>query len=166
MKEKIKEIVNSKMKINSLSGPPRCRWVCFFIKTDLEKCSIRSLAHQLILYSEWVPSEWESKQLIKKKNHNNPQVTHTNPIHQLTSCEKLHVCIIKSIKLIFNFQLPASCCLVWKSNLVLIRREICREGSRSLWSERTAEEDLFTAGFVIMNWFLARSDAAFHFTSC
>ncbi len=31
-------------------------------QTDLEKCSITSLGHQC---SEWVPSEWESKQLIK-----------------------------------------------------------------------------------------------------
>ncbi len=34
-------------------------------RTDLEKFSITSLAHQWILCSEWVPSEWESKQLIK-----------------------------------------------------------------------------------------------------
>ncbi len=40
-------------------GYPRCRWVCFFIKTDLEKISITSLAHQWILFSEWVPSGWE-----------------------------------------------------------------------------------------------------------
>ncbi len=32
---------------------------------DLEKCSITSLAQQWILCSEWVPSERESKQLIK-----------------------------------------------------------------------------------------------------
>ncbi len=36
------------------SGYPRCRWVCLFIRTDLEKFSITSLAHQLILFSEWV----------------------------------------------------------------------------------------------------------------
>ncbi len=30
-----------------------------------EQISITSLAHQWILCSEWVPSEWESKQLIK-----------------------------------------------------------------------------------------------------
>ncbi len=36
-----------------------------FIGTDFEKFSITSLAHQWILCSEWVPSEWESKQLIK-----------------------------------------------------------------------------------------------------
>ncbi len=32
---------------------------------NLEKCSITSLSHQWIFYSEWVPSEGESKQLIK-----------------------------------------------------------------------------------------------------
>ncbi len=37
----------------------------FVSSSDLEKCSITSLAHQWILCSEWVPSEWESKQLIK-----------------------------------------------------------------------------------------------------
>ncbi len=35
------------------------------------------ITFQWILCSEWVPSEWESKQLI----HN------TTPVHQLTSCE-------------------------------------------------------------------------------
>ncbi len=35
------------------------------MRTDLKKFSITSLAHQWILCSEWVPSEWESKQLIK-----------------------------------------------------------------------------------------------------
>ncbi len=51
-------------KMYSPSDHPRCRWVCFFMWTDLEKCSITSLACCLILCSEWVPSEWESKQLI------------------------------------------------------------------------------------------------------
>ncbi len=37
----------------------------FVSSSDLEKCSIASLSHQWILCSEWVPSEWESKQLIK-----------------------------------------------------------------------------------------------------
>ncbi len=56
----------------SPSSCPRCRWVCFFIRTDLEKISITSLAHQWILCSEWVPSEWEykgsRKQRLVKKN--------------------------------------------------------------------------------------------------
>ncbi len=36
-----------------------------FSLNQIEKCSIASLTHQRILCSEWVPSEWESKQLIK-----------------------------------------------------------------------------------------------------
>ncbi len=32
----------------------------FFIRADLEKCIIISIADQLIHCSEWVPSEWES----------------------------------------------------------------------------------------------------------
>ncbi len=36
----------------SPSGRPRCRWVCFFIRTDLEKCSIASPAHRCILCSD------------------------------------------------------------------------------------------------------------------
>ncbi len=42
----IKEIVPSKMKMCW-----RCFWVCFFIRTDLEKCSITSLALQWPLCS-------------------------------------------------------------------------------------------------------------------
>ncbi len=53
------------LNIYSPSGQPRCGWACLFIRTDLEKFSITSLAHQRILCSEWVPSEWASKQMIK-----------------------------------------------------------------------------------------------------
>ncbi len=56
--------------------------ICWYFLSDLEKCWIASLAHQWILCSEWVPSEWESKQLIKTS-----QVTHTTPVHQLMSYE-------------------------------------------------------------------------------
>ncbi len=53
-----------------------------FSSSDLEKCSTASLSQQWILCSEWVPSEWVSKQLIKTS-----QVIHTTPVHQLTSWE-------------------------------------------------------------------------------
>ncbi len=46
-----------------------------FLVTDLEKfiyLIIISLAHQWILCSEWVPSEWESKQLIKSSEVMHP----------------------------------------------------------------------------------------------
>ncbi len=56
--------IKTVLKMSSPSGDPRCRWVCFFIRTDLETFSMTSLVHQWIICSEWVPSEWESKQLI------------------------------------------------------------------------------------------------------
>ncbi len=49
------------LKMDLPSDHPNCAWVCFFI----QKFCIASLAHQWILCSEWVPSEWESEQLIK-----------------------------------------------------------------------------------------------------
>ncbi len=66
---------------------PRCWWVCFFIRFgemyQYVSCS------SMDAHSEWVPSEWESKHLIK-----NITMIHTTPVHQLTSCEgpKLRVC--------------------------------------------------------------------------
>ncbi len=44
------------LNIYSLSGHPRCRAVCFFIRTGLDKCIIALFAHQWILCSKWVPS--------------------------------------------------------------------------------------------------------------
>ncbi len=57
-----KRIVHPKRKISSRSGQPMCSYV---IATCLEKFSITSLAHKWILCSEWVPSEWEFRQLHK-----------------------------------------------------------------------------------------------------
>ncbi len=48
--------------------------------SDLEKCSIASLAQQWMLCSEWVPSEWESDKNITI-------IIHTTPVHQLMSSE-------------------------------------------------------------------------------
>ncbi len=50
------------LKIYLPAGHPRWRWVCFFIRTDLEIIRITSPAHKWIICSEWVSSEWESKQ--------------------------------------------------------------------------------------------------------
>ncbi len=80
------------LKIYSPSGPTRCSYVCFIIRTDLEEFSITSFTHQRTLYSEWVPSEWEFKQLIK-----NITIIHkwsTWPISSTNVLwnERLHVC--------------------------------------------------------------------------
>ncbi len=66
-----------RLKMYSSSGHPKCRWVSNFTGTELEKFSVTSLAHQLILFSEWVPSEREFKQLI-----NTSQIIHMTPVHQ------------------------------------------------------------------------------------
>ncbi len=42
------------------------------------------LAHQWILCCEWVPSEWESRELIKTSLQ---EVIQTTPVHQLTYSE-------------------------------------------------------------------------------
>ncbi len=64
---------------------PRCRGVCWM---DLEKFNIAPLAHQWILCSEWVPSEWESKLLIKS------QGIHTTPVHQLIKSCEAKICVV------------------------------------------------------------------------
>ncbi len=61
-----------------------CRWDCFFIRTNLETFSITLLAHQWILCSEWVPSECESKQLIK--NTTIIHKYHSHALHTLSHC--------------------------------------------------------------------------------
>ncbi len=45
------------LKMYSTSGHLICRWVCFFMRTNMEKYSSTSLAHQWILCMEWVPSD-------------------------------------------------------------------------------------------------------------
>ncbi len=52
-----KRIVHIEIKMYSPSGHAKCRWVCFFIWTDMKKLNITSVAHQWILCSKWVPSE-------------------------------------------------------------------------------------------------------------
>ncbi len=66
--------------------------ICFFMGSDLKKCSITSLAHQWILCSEWVPSEWESKQLIKIHLHDGlVSYKHSFSLHK-TSIDGLEWC--------------------------------------------------------------------------
>ncbi len=67
-----------------------------------KKLSISSLVHQLIFRSEWVPSEWESKQLIKKR-HNDPEVIHMTPVNQLMSCETKSYLLVRNKSIIKAF---------------------------------------------------------------
>ncbi len=91
-----KGIVHPKMYIYSPSGHSSCRWVCSFIRTHLEKCNITSLAHQWMLWSEWVPSEWDSKQLIKTL------IIHTTPVHQSSRACETKSCVFVRNKFIIK----------------------------------------------------------------
>ncbi len=68
--------------------------------------------------------QWESEQLIK--HHNNPQVIHTPPVHQLMSCETKATCFVLNKSIIKNFYFKSFlmdkihvlcpyCFLQWKS---------------------------------------------------
>ncbi len=104
------------LKMYSLSGHPRCRWVCFFIWTDLEKCSITAVAHQWILCSEWVPSEWESKQLIKTSQNFTSNPHNSSPSINIFITENLHVCNLKPLLPAKIWVLyPKYCFLQWKT---------------------------------------------------
>ncbi len=76
-------------------GHPICKWVCFFVRTDSEKYSITSLAHQWILCSEWVPSEWESIQLIKTSQLSacNPHLSSPSIVTMSSQCEEEKLCV-------------------------------------------------------------------------
>ncbi len=54
--------------------------MCCQCSSNLEKCSIPSIADQWMLCSEWVPSEWV-------QTADNITIIHTSPVHQLTSWE-------------------------------------------------------------------------------
>ncbi len=93
-----KRIVHSKMKICSKFTHPQANHdvdeVVFFIGTDLQKCSVTSLAHHWILC---VPSEWVFKQMIKTS-----QSTSNHEFSSLTSCEVKRCVFVKNV---FNFKL-------------------------------------------------------------
>ncbi len=124
--------------IYSPSGYPR--WICFFIGTDLEKFSITSLAHQWIPCSEWVPSEWGSKQLIKTSQ------IYMTPVHLFFFYfNRFHLKYESSID---NIALSSEKVLL----LVWIRKEICRDQA---WFTSDNSPKWFKNKYVqwILKWF-------------
>ncbi len=76
--------LKEKLTQNENPQPQAIRDVNEFVSlSDLEKCNITLLVHQWIHCTEWVPSEWESKQLIKTSQFQ--QIIHRTPVYQ--SCE-------------------------------------------------------------------------------
>ncbi len=89
-------------KMWSPPGHLRCKWVSFFIGTDLKKFGITWLAQQWMLCSEWVPSESESKQLIKTSHLSICNPHHPSPSINVMWREKLSVCKKQINQDIFN----------------------------------------------------------------
>ncbi len=111
-----------------------------------------------MLCSEWVPSEWESKQL---KNNNNPQVIHTSPVHQLISGEdkNSNKSIIKMLltKIRVHNNASSSEKVVWSEsgeNSVQIKQRLQDKTALNkyvagFWCERWQEMDFYTGGSVM-----------------
>ncbi len=83
----VKGIVHPKIKFS---------WKCTHSQAvqDFKKLSISSLVHQWILCSDWLPSEWESKQLIKTS-----QWSTSNPHHSTPSIKGVIGCYMHFYKL-------------------------------------------------------------------
>ncbi len=101
----LKEIVHPK-KMYSSSEHPGCKQACLFIGSVLEKFSVTSLAHQWILCSEWVPSEWEFKQLIKTSQQSTSKPHNSSPSINVLWSKNLVVCKKKKKKKIHKGILP------------------------------------------------------------
>ncbi len=103
----VKGIAHPKMKMFwTCPHPQAIQDVDEFVSSsDLENCSIPSFAQQWIIRSEWVLSEWESKQLIAW-HHKNPNPHHSGPSINIMWSQKLHVWFVrkKSIKMFLTFK--------------------------------------------------------------
>ncbi len=82
--------------IYSPPGHPRCRWVCFFIRTDLKKFSFTSLAHQ------WILSVNGCHQNERQTADKNITVIHKTTVHQLMSCELTSCMFVRNSVLLVN----------------------------------------------------------------
>ncbi len=80
------------------------RYICFFIRTDLEKFMVTSLLHQQILCSEWVPSEWQSKQLINMLQYFTSTLHNSRWSINVLWSEKPGVCNEQILQDVFNFK--------------------------------------------------------------
>ncbi len=164
-------IAQPKIRLAENTGHPRCRWVCFYNRTDLEKLSISSLARrQWIFCNEWLPSECESKQLIK-----NITIIHVAPVHQFLSCE-VKSCMFVRNKSINKMFLTSNCCFCLKcdsyihivhlnqlrnmhrSSTIYKRKQskhFLHENVGGFWCERATVDGLFNGGSFIKDygWF-------------
>ncbi len=113
------------LKMCSPSGCPRCRWVCFFIRFGEMLHSVTCSPMDSL---QWMGAV---RMTADKKHHNNPQVIHTSPVHQLTSWE-LKSCMFVRNKSIIKTFLTSNASSSEKVHLLLsshikIHQHICSE---------------------------------------
>ncbi len=132
--------------------------------------------HLLANGSEWVPSEWESKQLIKT-HHNSSQVIHTTPVHQLMSCEAKSCVFVRNKSIIKTFltsncnfwpkyksiiMIPPvkksiSCCLSHQNPATCLFRAVLACKRCLIWCRFLSwfrPEHFFTGGSNVMDYFV------------
>ncbi len=142
-------IVHPKMKISwKCAHPQVIQDVDEFVSSsDLEKCSIASVSQQWMLCSEWVPSEWESKQLIKTSQYSTSNPHHSSPSVNVFRRQKLKQIhhydgfyftplLLAKVR-VHNSDLSYSTCILFALLLVLIASIvlICK----SLWIKASAK---------------------------
>ncbi len=89
-----------KKKNCSPSGHPKCKWVCFFMGTDLVTCSPMDPLHWMGAVRMRVQTADPSQ------HHNNPQVIHTTSVHQLMSWEDKSCMFVRNKSIdVFKFKL-------------------------------------------------------------
>ncbi len=138
-KNVVKEIVYPKMKMWGKCTPGICPGIQnvdeFVSSTNVEKCNVISLAHQRILCSECVLSEWfDWIELIKSwlKHHNYPKVIKMTPVHQLTPCEAKSCGFVINKSIIKSFLFLNGCFrLKYKSSI----HNIAFSGEKVIYSE-------------------------------
>ncbi len=102
----LKEQITQKWKSadNVLILRPRCRvfLLVFFLSEQIwRNVTFIYLAHKWILGSEWVPSEWESKQLIR---HHDWSTSNPNGSSQVNILWNEKLCVCKKQIHYFNFK--------------------------------------------------------------
>ncbi len=125
----------------------------FLHGSRLEKFCSTSLAHQWILCSEWVPSEWESKQLINTSHQSTSNPHHSSSSVILRS-EKLNIC--KKQIHDFNFKqllltksplsitsITSFCSKIIDFEINFEVHDSCKQICRWIWCERTTGDGLF-----------------------
>ncbi len=123
------------------------------------KRNFASLAHQWILCSEWVPSEGESKQLIKTSQQSSSNPHHSSPSVNILWSENLHVGKKKrpSLRAIIHNNASFSESPSPVFSHIKIQRDICLQlfwtvfTYKCIFLSRFRQDNFFTGQSNIMN---------------